>query len=281
MPLLIADYYPLIYSYSIVCLETYGFGSDQGNGSYDGLIGFVQRNECNTVFVFVPYDSAPNEPGIFVPCFIPSFSPFIYSAKIAGKERRLNILHLYTNFTPHTWIYWIVSLTICATLLVFMHRKKRYKIKFRVFRHFAKYFWDFFMGTIDLAPTVISKRLPANVLWTGIIIAIFYGFHMIFMSTLSADLTVKDPDKWINNLHDLLYDPEFKYVKPVIMSQLGMVQVLATKTIPGSNERVLYERIVENRNDSMITFDVSNAGNVLGLLTKIFQDAAGISMINL
>ena len=262
-------------SYSNVCLDTHGFGSDQGNGSYDGLIGFVQRNECNTVYAFVPYDSVPNEPGIFIPCFISAFSPFIYSSKITGTERRLNILHLYTNFTPHTWIYWIVSLTVCATLLVFMHRKKRYKITFREIRQFARYFWDFFMGTIDLAPTLISKRLPGNILWTGIVIAIFYGFHMIFMSTLSADLTVKDPDKWINNLHDLLYDPEFKSVQPTILSQLGMLQVLASKAIPGSDERVLYDRIVENKNESIATFDFTNYGSVLDILTKMFKDMTG------
>ena len=143
------------------------------------------------------------------------------------------------------------------------------------------YFWNFFMGTIDLAPTLISKRLPGNILWTGVIIAIFYGYHMIFMSTLSADLTVKDPDKWINNLHDLLYDPRFKSVTPTILSQTGMFQVLATKTTEGSDERVLYERIIKNRNESMIKFEMSNHGSVLVLMTKMFHDTAGKSMINL
>ena len=244
------------------------------------MIGVVQRNECNTVFSFIPYDSVPFEPGIFVISPIPEFSPSIYSMKILGKSspnHGASILYLYANFSSAIWGYWFISLTICTILLIGMERllthrrKNKKKISMKDMKQFMKFWWDYFMLTMDMAPTVISKLVASTVLWTSIVIAVYYGIHMILMNTLSADLTSNLPDAWIRTLHDLLYDPQFENFKQTVMSQLSMLEVLS-KSRNGTEERVLYERIIQKRNESVITIDAADHVQIGQVFLSLFAE---------
>lgn len=242
------------------------------------MIGEIQRNEVNSAFSFLPYDSVPDEPGIFVPAPIFAFSPFIYSTKHHnGDVIHLNILSLYTNFSSEEWTYWFTAFTLCSAILVSMHRRKRYRVRVNEMNSFLKYYWDFFMLTMDLAPTEISKLLSANVLWAFIVIGVYYGFHMIFMSTLSADLTVPQSDKWINNLKDLLYEKPFDSLTPTIISHLSMPQVLS-RSENGSDERVLYDRIIANRNNSIVEFELTDLPKLMEKLFNMLYEMTSLKI---
>ena len=69
-----------------------------------------------------------------------------------------------------------------------------------------------------MAPIEISNLKSISIQWLAIVIAVYYGIHMIFMSTLSADLTADEPPKWIDSLKDLLYDPFFNDFIPMIFT---------------------------------------------------------------
>ena len=51
------------------------------NGSYDGLMGFVERNQINTGFMYIPYDTVTEELGTAVISPLPSHTAHIYSCE--------------------------------------------------------------------------------------------------------------------------------------------------------------------------------------------------------
>lgn len=260
---------PLFHSSTIKCLDALSVGSYYLNGSYDGLIGSVQRNETNSFIGLVPYDSLFNEPAIFIPAPTPAFTPHIYSVKIQGGHKTdLDILYLYTNFEIKTWIYWLIAFCITSTILVSMDllliREHREQAK-KVFSRFCYTWWYYFMLTMDIAPTRVSTFLSPTVLWIAIVVAVFYGIHMIFMGTLSSDLTVSEPDKWVSTLKDLLYEDQFKNFTPTVFSQMNMLNALSTAR-DGTEESVLYRRVVANENVSVVTFQQADP---MGQMMKI------------
>lgn len=109
------------------------------------------------------------------------------------------------------------------------------------------------MVSVDMVPNCVSKKLYVSIQWTSIVLAVYYGIHVIFMSTLSADLTINEPAKSIEKLQDLLYDGSFQSMRPTMLSQLNMLGVLETSA-PGSDERLLLDRARES--NSTLTFDL-------------------------
>ena len=254
-------------------LKDSNYGSPSANGTYDGMIGQVQANITNTVMAMFPYDSIPFEPGVFVPAPMPAFLPHIYSGKISGKNNSgLDILYLYSNFTVPEWMYLLVTLTLSVILALFIrwfyHRESRQKVRKIVLKFFG-YWWDIIMLMVDMAPSEISRARPISVLWTFIVIAAYYGIHIIFMSTLSADLTTNGPDKVPNNLEDLLHDPTFDKFRPTICTQLNMLNVLS-KSRNGTILRELLDRAYQA--DSVVSADINNPQAGLQEVMGVFEE---------
>lgn len=233
----------------MVCLDSdFVIGSPDKNGSYDGLIGYVQRNETNLVYVSLTYQSFDFEPGFLVPNPVPNFVPHIYTARIKGNLVSFDVLHAATNFNNETWLYWSISLTLCSiTILTIIHFKKRRK-KFRLKRNikrFLKCNWNYVMLILDMAPLEVSKKVACSIIWTIIVIAVYYGIHMVFWSTLSADLSAKSPDSWIDTLDDLLFDPKFAQHRAVIFDQY-LTYPMLLKSEKNSKERKLLDRVINS-----------------------------------
>lgn len=217
------------------------------NGTYDGTIGLVQRNVVDTTLTFSPYDSIDNEPGVFAPSPLIAFSPHVYSARIrGGNSFKLNVLYLYHNHDTITWIYYMVTLTLCSCICVLFHYKrkqKRLKLKKakKMVKCFLNQWWNYFCATIDMAASEISDKLSISVVWTFIVLGLFYGIHMIFMGTFSADLAANTPDRWITRVSDWLYDDTFQNFKPTITTNMHMFRILS-KVTDGTEAKLLYER---------------------------------------
>lgn len=222
-----------------------GIGDPDENGTYDGAIGQIQSNELNTFQFFFPYDSVPYEPGIFVQSPVAAFTPHIYSGKINGSQQfGLQVQYLIHNFSFTIWLYWIISLTICSITIIaiifFKSEMQELKIR-KILKRFAYSYWNYIMLAFDMAPSVVSNKLSCSIIWTCIVLAIYYGIHMVFMSTFSADLSAKSPDFWIDSLDDLLFDPSFQSIRPTIFRMMNTYRALS-QSIPGSKERIVLDR---------------------------------------
>lgn len=229
-------------------------GAANESGIYDGLIGLIQSNKSNLVSYYFPYGVFDHEPGIFVPSPIQDAVPHLYSKRIVGQPADLEVLYVFFNFSASIWFYWVITMTICSIviLLIIQYKNNDPKIKLKkILKRLSRCGWNYAMLLIDQAPTDVSKKVPCTVIWTTIVIAIYYGIHMVFWSTLSADLSAKSPDYWIDSMEDLLYDPRNDHLQPATMKQWNTYRAL-TQSPKGSIERLLLERIESDRENSLI-----------------------------
>ena len=92
---------------------------------------------------------------------------------------------------------------------------------------------------------------------------------MVFMTTLSADLSAPSPDKFINNIDDILFDPVFKNFRVTIFSQINTLTTLST-SLNGSKERQLLNRAMDQ--DSVLTMSTENLQGAMGFGVGIIKD---------
>ena len=113
-----------------------------------------------------------------------------------------------------------------------------------------EYLWNYFMLSVDIAPESIGDSFPTSILWTSIVVAFFYAFHMILINIISTDLMVLTIKPTIETLADLLYDESFN-VSPMIIRNLNMYNVL-NNAENGTDERLLFDRLVNNETGKII-----------------------------
>lgn len=238
------------------------------------MIGFVQRNETNAMAQFVRADSTPNEPGYFI-----TFSGFFDAPKILSyKSNRESfvledILYFLNSYNSDIWFYLFYCLILCT--IIFCTIGKVINAETRSFyskiRKVCEFFWDYFMLGIDLAPTSIGEGISNTVLWTSIVIAFFYAFHIILLSTLSTDLMILTIKPTIETLHDLLYDSSFN-VTPMIIRNLNMYSVLSQAS-NGTDENILFSRLLNNDTGQIVVCDPNfeNISLLMNVLKYIFD----------
>ena len=238
------------------------------------MIGCVERNETHTMAQFVRPDSTPNEPGYFI-----TFSGFFDAPKIFSyKSHRESfvledILYFLNSYNSDIWFYLFYCLILCT--IIFCTISKILYTENRSFysniRKICEYLWGYFMLGIDLAPTSIGEGISTAVLWTSIVIAFFYAFHIILLSTVSTDFMILAIKPTIETLHDLLYDSSFN-VTPMIIRNLNMYSVLNHSMI-GTDENILFNRLLNNDTGQIIVCDpnLENISLLVNVLKYIFD----------
>ena len=220
-------------------------------------------------------DSTPCEPGIFSPISDMDDSPRVFSSKRESDKIDVqDVLDTLQNFNSETWFFLLFCSLLCSALFRYIDRAlSRPRLSpHDVVEGFVTSFWNYFQLFVDVAPSTVSTFMSASVLWTSICVAMFYGSHLVLMSTLSTDLMVPFIPRSIESLSDLLYDPEFHETKPVISRQMNMLSVLK-QSPPGTDARVLLDRIMQDERTSIRTVDMKNGGSVIQQLGNGFEEA--------
>lgn len=270
------------YSYSLMACGKEGLGGiiNESTESYNGMIGCVQRGEA-IITQFVRPDSVPFEPGIFVAYSTYAETPKIYSMKPERiPSNTLDILYLWTNLDSQSWLYFIYTLTLTTILMIFINQiflPTKNSVLLYISVHWLWKYFQFSVRIFNWKTLMFSQFL----LITSTVISIFYGYHLIFMNTLSSDLTVSVVPRSIESLRDLLYDPQFQNVTPVIFGALNMPNLLKNSRI-GTDEHVLYQKIFSDKKNSIIDIDFYNT-NTQHLASKMSEvlkkTAQGLSII--
>ena len=103
--------------------------------------------------------------------------------------------------------------------------------------------------------TVISKSFSVTIIWTAIVVAVYYAFHCVFFNTLSADLSVPAQTEYIESLRDLLNSSKFN-VTPIVTRELSTFGAIQNyRDANGTYEQMLYRRLMANANGSVIELD--------------------------
>lgn len=237
------------------------------------MIGLIQRNEAHLMSQFIRPDSTPFEPGILLTFSSMDDSPRIYSMKPHPiDDKMVDIVYLLNNFNITIWCFLFTGLIISSIVFIFISYSFRSMSPNDIADQFFKSFWHYFTLSVDAAPSTISSYKSDIILWTSIVLSVFYDIHLILMGTLSPDLTCPVMTRMIDTLDDLLYDTEFNSTVPIIFRQFNMFSVLKNSR-NGTGERELFNKIMANTSTSVIELDLDNSEDtgsiVLDLLKKV------------
>lgn len=266
------------FSASFVICGSEGNGRliDESNGTYDGMIGCVQRGEVDFFTQFIRPDSIPLDIGFFV-VFSEMFDgPRIYSKKSDSISLgSVDILYLLTNLNRSVWEYFFISLEMCTILFFILNIRFKTNIKycnikyFQIIQSHFYYYFKYFEMFFSVLNECKHRMKSSKVLYFFIIVSFFHGFHIVLLNTLSSDLTVTTSTREIETLHDLLYDDEFQHIKPSILRLLNMNSLLSN-TRPKTDERALFQRIISKGN----IVEFASLSDMISTATKIFNDIA-------
>ena len=242
------------------------------SGLYDGMIGCVQRNEIDTFLMFVRPDSTPYEPGIFVTYSAIDDKPRIYSqASSKISYDRAEIFNFVTNFNPDIWKYYFVvlelSILFFALFTYVLIRFKKRRLWNFILKSNVKWIWNYFLVLIGAENLSNHRFISNSVLYTTIVVAIFYSIHLVLLNTLSSDLTVSSSTREIETLTDLLYDSYFKDMKPTVLSAFNMINVLKNSEL-GTDLNVL---------DGKMDILHIDATNLVVIFPKVLEMLSNIS----
>lgn len=232
------------------------------------------------MFALVPY-TTPYEPGIFVLAPLPVFAPQIYSVPVPSKNSSANdVLDLYTNFSIQVWLYFLITFCACSVILLSIHSLSTEEptegsFALKCIRGWCDIWYDYYLLTIDNSPVTVSKVASSTILWTCVVLATYYGFHCVLMNTLSADLSVTVPGRWIDTFDELLNDPYFSNYTPTVAKTFNMLNVLS-RSRNDSMARNLYDRVMRSANTSLLSIkiDYSNPANMISYAMNILKDVA-------
>lgn len=254
-------------------------GKPNENGSYDGLIGIVQRDEVDLAWFLIRPDSLPFEPVKFTP---PATSADIVI--ISRKNSSLPVTHELTHFLAFDgiiYVYILITIMFIFSIIYIWVEAFVEENTFDLKKKFIEYIEtnikiiQLFIGQDDLSPNTVTGIVLAFSVCLFIQIFI-YG---ILMSTVGADLVVQITPPRIESLDDLLNSE----ITPVIFKKLFLLNILKASPSSGKMNK-LFDKIMKNPNESLFDINVNDVSEMmprfLSLAAEIDQSKKAIMIPN-
>jgi hypothetical protein len=274
---LILDYY----EETTNCTTDYGdvddmnvkAGSMAPNGSYDGFIGMIQRNDYDMVIFGARLDLLQNDPAIIGPVIGPA-DTVIGVGTYNDSQVKIGVLETMNNFDNETIGFILISFyVVCIVLLIIefslrgctRRRQSPLLLIKEIFDYIFETTWKLmanFLGYESFDSPFVSARLL-------MITAMFFNILLssgFFKNLVKSDMTSVRPAKQINSMEDLLTD-EFKSIQPVYIKQLYMAELLKLSKTDTFNR--LRNRIALNKSFSELDMNFDRkSGETFGILIK-------------
>jgi hypothetical protein len=211
--------------------EIYDVGHPSSNGSYDGVLGVIQRQEADVAPILVRPDGLPFEPGFIGPVAMEA-DVVIISRKKYGEQVTREILAFLRDFDQNVYLYFmIVIVYFCVIYTTFSQihysqspdAEKNVAIEIQI----AKDFFDnignsrnMLMGQENFSPKSDIQRI----LVLFFAIALLFSVQGIFLNKLGADLVAKTSPYNIDSID--YFVKNITHMKPIVIKKLYLLQVL-------------------------------------------------------
>ena len=235
--------------------KEYHFGHPLDNGSYTGLIGIVQRQESDVMFISVRPDSLPYEPALIGPILFEADSVII-SGK--SKQHRVSreILELVNDVDPLVYTYLIISIIVfsfCYTMSILLCKENDTEDwnPLTVGKSFLKTIWESCAAVLDeeqFSPESFSSRILILFFTLGL----FFGIYGMFLNNIGAGLirrngppNIDSIDYFVNNI---------THTKPVVVEKLYLLNILKSEP-KDSTLGKLWSLMEKEQNETVLHVD--------------------------
>lgn len=226
---------------SIKWLDTRGLGKPDANGSYDGMIGEIQRNIIDTAWVLLRTDSLPFEPGKLTVPLLSADVGLVSFAQGDEKELKKDVTS-FLELELSVWIYTLVGLFFFISLFLVLDGRPR-RNRFKPHKFLASYLrncFTMFILLLDQAQFT-PRRLFGFVLAFTASAFVVFAVTGILRNTVGANLIVMRSPPTIDSLDDLFGSK----VTPLLFTDFYEHQAIR-KAVPGTRLYKL-QQFIEKR----------------------------------
>ena len=242
---------------SIVYQEWTSVGKVDSNGSYDGAIGYIQRNENDITGVFFSTDLFRIQPGLVVTSGLPG-GAVIVSRKNETLTQRLALLRLWANsFDAITADFVLIVLFLFVAVLSFIVSKKMVSV--RRWMAICRSNW------CNATMALIGHGSLDPIEESGRISVLFFNFFILFairgimLNTFDADLVYEIDPPITESVDEFTND---SYTQPAVVKQLFVLEAMQQAS-PGSSLWRLNQIGQSHANVSIWDVDVNGDVNQL------------------
>lgn len=242
---------------------------------HEYLIELYIPQEADIATNFLRPDSVPNEPVLISSPLVPAdvgiltnvYKPTMHSADTTDVIYHFDVLS-YTFFAIA--IFFIIVMITTSVANKDILKGDRGFLSFqKVVLKVQETVWEIVTLIIDqeyFEPSIWSARI----VWCAANIFCFVLIFGFFLNLLSTDQSVQRDTKKIDSIKDILYDPHFKEIRPVIFKPLYLYNVL--KDVPPSSDEGKLFRHMKNIGNASI-FDINMAdANPNGPIREFISD---------
>ena len=248
---------------TIVITKSDEFGYPMDNGSYTGLIGKVQRQETDLMFIAVRPDSLPHEPALIGPMLLKADAAII-SGKSKKNRVTREILDFVIDVDPLVYAYFGISVivfSVCYTISIVVSKENEGEDwdALTVGKDFLKTIWESCAAVLDeeqFSPFNYSSRILTLFFTLGL----FFGIYGIFLNNVGADLIRRNGPPNIDSLE--YFANNITHTKPVVVKKLYLLNLLKSEPRDSTLGR-LWSLMEKEQNETVfdVDFDRLNAGD--------------------
>ena len=256
-PLINSVMLPFLHNFNLTGIIHRGHGLGElinENGSYDGCLGRLQRNESDVLLRFADYPSPASnisQGDIFLDTRLTLAQHYSFS----GARKKFQILSVISSLyqvMPFICLYLISVLLVIKTAHVLMRTDDYPKVyiifgrlmEMRPVTHhnsFYAFAHAFRFGLIR------AKQYHSRLIFLTLSIYSLIIVHVLCSSIKTELVVVPDPDHW-ENYDQIIIDQ----VRPVFIDEMDTIQHFKSSPV-GSVERTLWQYISKNFHKSDIT----------------------------
>ena len=251
----------------INCTIEHGIMTEPGlpdsNGTYNGIIGRIQRNEIHFGHVLARPDSLPFEPARISPVLLPGDS-IIVSHKNESHNVTTDLTEFIVNADPLFYDYFLIASFMVVVLLTIMTVEFVDQDPLRIASFSLNTASTCFKAVLkyDSFDTVnVSSSILALSYW----MFVFFAVHNLFLSKIGADLVMLKQPHRIDSTEDLVNS---KTITPVLIKNLYLFSLME-RSRPESQLGRLWSVMKDKQNDSVFNFDLDNPGDANNVFIKI------------
>ena len=264
--------------------ETYqdqAIGKPDANGSYNGNIGRVQRNELDFALVNIRTDAIPHDPGKpTAPLYSADIG--IFSLKNGTEEKVTRDITSFLAMELPVLMYSFVSLFFLVPIIMLHDTQDEHEQREQLNLMSPIAFIQLYLRNFFLVLNLLldqeqfsPRRVFAFVLSLFTSLFVLFAVHGILFSTVGANLVAKKLPATIDTLDDLLASN----VTPVVITNFQEYEAIKSAP-PGTKLAQLKQKIEQAAPNSTLTmnYDVTaeNVGGMQGEAAAIIDSKKAI-----
>ncbi|KAI1290359.1 hypothetical protein HDE_09210 [Halotydeus destructor] len=261
---------------SIVYMDNVLTGTPDENGTFDGTIGYMQRNEIDYGIPVIRIDTLDHEIVRIGPVLSPADLIIISVPKSASKIQ-LDLCDVFDNVTSTFKLYLLIVIAIVAAAIYGMKNRFKPADLVRLIQRLKDIIWKIVELFVDQENYGTREKFAMRTLWSIFAFSVYVIVYCYLVSYISADEVASKPLDTIDSIEDHL-SLRFNHIEPIVLRNSMSYPLLSTAD-PRSSIGRLFAKVAVSRDTNIIDLGSADPHLLMDIFKRGFDAENMVSFI--